>query len=406
MLEDNAGVSHMQRVRALLFRLLGLLALLAGCGCGGARTGIPHAADPDRLPASEFWAAYAQGGELREWTDWSLGPNTWSCGVRRNNLGLPNAPYVTGSVVSLPRLLRGEGARIDFAPYVVTAIRLVCGIRSPRDAKARTRLTIVACWDESANRSKIEFIQRSGGPYGDSETLELTRTHVMTRPGARFIAVAYDRDEARLYVSDIANFEVLRVDDTDGDALPDALSPVPAVQIPAFFAPPGEPPTSLGIEFLRHPGLEGLVLFENTGSLAVSARSARLDGRPCWADSDGDGVMDHETRWEADVCRIERSSAFAGATEVVVDRPIGTQLRLCTLMNDKRRRVLGEELANVPATRRDQPVQLRRPLRLGERIGLIDEGGYVRRSCCVGPIPPSAVPSHTPTVDAPRTEVR
>ncbi|MDF1699928.1 MAG: hypothetical protein P1V36_02040 [Planctomycetota bacterium] len=112
--------------------------------------------------------------------------------------------------------------------------------------------------------------------------------------GAAFTGFTIDRTRGRVYVLDAHGWRVWRIDDTDGDEVPDHPASDAVVPPRLFTMPPKDLPIT-AISWLERDGVRGLVPL--VGAEFAGALRTTVQGTRIWQDTDDDGVMDAVGTW-------------------------------------------------------------------------------------------------------------
>lgn len=297
----------MDRIHPFRRRILPWAVLLLGVGTGaivlgarGADSTLPSH-DPRRLPADVFWhrirqsplrlahlmeAPFEEGQAFRVMS-WNTA--TWGVSPFRVQRDGTSVRHMRAAMFPPPIF------QVDLAPFRVTAGRMIPAWSADDDPPSDLpTLTLIVGWDPVGRRSALFGVQ------GNEPTGLLqpdTRRILATQDGGIFTGVAVDPERRRAWILDLASFEVLCLDDSNGDLIPDRRQPRPAAGFPLVHGDPERMRVPMGIAFLRRGGWQGLMPFREAGGHPRDPRDEDLDGRPFWLDEDDDGVMDREVRW-------------------------------------------------------------------------------------------------------------
>lgn len=364
--------------------LLGAATLVLLTSCGDQFSPLPPNT-PSRgialVSHGTFWTAYNADATLRAIVDENLAYDGFGAWGRGEGGTVDLSFRVSGTELTHHHSAATAATTVDIAPLVPTSIRKWTGCRNADQSD----LTIVTGYDDSSGESRLIFFWN--GTAGASLD-PASRMDVVTRADGRFTGTAIDRERRRIYVVDVRNFEVLRVDDSNADGVPDALAPAPAVAYPTFSGDTTTGELCIGIEFLERGGMTGLLPLGTAQPSLITESDEQYRGAVFWEDSDADGDVDSVTTWApAGFDRLDLRDLYAGNQLVRMDAEPGANREIWKL--DTLGGTPSEKLFDVPNVgTRPLSASLTRMLASGEHVGVTtDAGQTVLWSATVEPSP-------------------
>lgn len=292
--------------RACIFATLFILLALCGCrSIGIVSAPTTDLIDGDALLGVEdYWKLVATHEGRHEWLEsqiWFLerAPYDILQSYGWMKMTLPNPPPPTPQpkpgILNLGSL--SKPLLIDLKPGIISCVQTCYLSRQDPDSRDAINHVHACCVVERDKRqSRVVIIPGSWNQHAIADQA----TTVLEVRGAAFTGLTYDEKRHRIFVLDAARFEVWRIDDSDGDRIPD-LATRGSVVGPDLFKVRGYKSPPMSVAWVERDGLKGLMPFESHLGGQVSARAGResrsLRGRAVWADTNDDGVMDQLTTW-------------------------------------------------------------------------------------------------------------